>query len=253
MLAGGADAAILPSGVGGFIACKALCCPRKAQQDMKQSSAPRQGCLHGIEASECKRSAAEHVRRGDADLMLAGGADAAIIPSGMGGFIACKALSRRNEEPERASRPWDQGRDGFVMGEGAGERLPHTACLRHASGVRLKKLRRRQAPCKDVAGHLHASWCLSSWSTHTPGARRSWELSMLRASDLRHSRQACHNDGAMVHMQACWCWRSWSKSNASLVILHGMQAERAHFSNGLAPAGVLVLEELEHARAQARR
>ena len=66
-------------------------------------------------------SAAEHVKRGDADLMLAGGADAAIIPSGMGGFIACKALSRRNEEPERASRPWDQGRDGFVMGEGAGE------------------------------------------------------------------------------------------------------------------------------------
>ena len=70
-------------------------------------------------------SAAEHVKRGDADLMLAGGADAAIIPSGMGGFIACKALSRRNEEPERASRPWDQGRDGFVMGEGAGECHPH--------------------------------------------------------------------------------------------------------------------------------
>ena len=79
-------------------------------------------------------SAAEHVKRGDADLMLAGGADAAIIPSGMGGFIACKALSRRNEEPERASRPWDQGRDGFVMGEGAGEchlhcALNHKYCL----------------------------------------------------------------------------------------------------------------------------
>ena len=74
-------------------------------------------------------SAADHIKRGDADLMLAGGADAAIIPSGIGGFIACKALSRRNDDPAAASRPWDQGRDGFVMGEGAGvlvlEELEH--------------------------------------------------------------------------------------------------------------------------------
>ena len=54
--------------------------------------------------------------------MLAGGADAAIIPSGIGGFIACKALSRRNGDPGAASRPWDRDRDGFVMGEGAGAR-----------------------------------------------------------------------------------------------------------------------------------
>ncbi|KAK9805796.1 hypothetical protein WJX73_000412 [Symbiochloris irregularis] len=68
----------------------------------------------------CILSAAEHIRRGEADIMLAGGADAAIIPSGMGGFIACKALSQNNSSPEKASRPWDKGRDGFVMGEGAG-------------------------------------------------------------------------------------------------------------------------------------
>lgn len=65
-------------------------------------------------------SSAGHIQRGDADVMLAGAADAAIIPSGIGGFIACKALSRRNDEPQRASRPWDKDRDGFVMGEGAG-------------------------------------------------------------------------------------------------------------------------------------
>ena len=53
--------------------------------------------------------------------MIAGSADAAIIPSGIGGFIACRALSSRNDAPEKASRPWDKGRDGFVMGEGAGE------------------------------------------------------------------------------------------------------------------------------------
>jgi hypothetical protein len=57
----------------------------------------------------------------DADLMLAGSADAAVLPSGIGGFIACKALSKRCDDPASASRPWDKNRDGFVMGEGGGE------------------------------------------------------------------------------------------------------------------------------------
>lgn len=65
-------------------------------------------------------NAAMHIMRGEADLMLAGGAEAAIEPIGLGGFIACRAVSSRNDEPEKASRPWDKGRDGFVMGEGAG-------------------------------------------------------------------------------------------------------------------------------------
>jgi 3-oxoacyl-[acyl-carrier-protein] synthase II len=68
----------------------------------------------------CITSAADHIRRGEADIMLAGSADAAVLPSGIGGFIACKALSKRNDAPEAASRPWDRNRDGFVMGEGAG-------------------------------------------------------------------------------------------------------------------------------------
>lgn len=65
-------------------------------------------------------SAANHIRAGDADLMLCGGVEAAIIPMGIAGFCACKALSQRNDEPEKASRPWDRQRDGFVMGEGGG-------------------------------------------------------------------------------------------------------------------------------------
>lgn len=65
-------------------------------------------------------SAANHIERGDADLMLAGGTEAAVLPIGLAGFCACRALSQRNDSPERASRPWDKGRDGFVMGEGAG-------------------------------------------------------------------------------------------------------------------------------------
>jgi 3-oxoacyl-[acyl-carrier-protein] synthase II len=68
----------------------------------------------------CIRSAAEHIRQGDADLMLCGGAEASVTPVGLAGFVACKALSERNETPQKASRPWDKSRDGFVMGEGAG-------------------------------------------------------------------------------------------------------------------------------------
>jgi 3-oxoacyl-[acyl-carrier-protein] synthase II len=60
------------------------------------------------------------IQRGDADVMIAGGAEAAITPMGVGGFAAMRALSTRNEEPERASRPFDRDRDGFVVGEGAG-------------------------------------------------------------------------------------------------------------------------------------
>ncbi|KAK6158414.1 hypothetical protein DH2020_005728 [Rehmannia glutinosa] len=71
-------------------------------------------------ANYCFYAAANHIRRGDAEIMVAGGTEGAIIPTGVGGFIACRALSQRNEDPQKASRPWDKNRDGFVMGEGAG-------------------------------------------------------------------------------------------------------------------------------------
>ena len=60
------------------------------------------------------------IQYGDADAMIAGGAEFATTPTSLGGFCAMKALSTRNDDPERASRPWDEGRDGFVMGDGAG-------------------------------------------------------------------------------------------------------------------------------------
>ena len=60
------------------------------------------------------------IQRGDADVMICGGAEAPICRMGIGGFAAMRALSTRNDEPERASRPWDKCRDGFVVGEGAG-------------------------------------------------------------------------------------------------------------------------------------
>ncbi|KAL8102732.1 3-oxoacyl-[acyl-carrier-protein] synthase II, chloroplastic-like [Apium graveolens] len=77
----------------------------------------------------CIFNAANHIIRGEADVMLCGGSDAVIIPIGLGGFMACRALSQRNNDPTKASRPWDNNRDGFVLGEGAGvlllEELEH--------------------------------------------------------------------------------------------------------------------------------
>jgi 3-oxoacyl-[acyl-carrier-protein] synthase II len=69
------------------------------------------------------------IERDDADVMICGGAEACITPMGIGGFAAMRALSQRNDQPEKASRPWDAQRDGFVVGEGAGililEELEH--------------------------------------------------------------------------------------------------------------------------------
>ncbi|KAJ9179437.1 hypothetical protein P3X46_011225 [Hevea brasiliensis] len=77
----------------------------------------------------CILNSANHIIRGETDLMLCGGSDAAIIPIGLGGFVACRTLSHRNNDPTKASRPWDSDRDGFVLGEGAGilllEELEH--------------------------------------------------------------------------------------------------------------------------------
>jgi 3-oxoacyl-[acyl-carrier-protein] synthase II len=77
------------------------------------------------------------IRSGRADVVVAGGTEAAVGPLPIAGFAAIRALSRRNDEPERASRPWDKGREGFVLGEGAGvmilERADHAA----ARGARI--------------------------------------------------------------------------------------------------------------------
>ena len=71
-------------------------------------------------STHCIGDAARFIEYGDADVMIAGGAEATVSMSGIGGFCACKALSERNDSPQTASRPWDKDRDGFVLGEGAG-------------------------------------------------------------------------------------------------------------------------------------
>jgi 3-oxoacyl-[acyl-carrier-protein] synthase II len=86
-------------------------------------------CTACTTSSHSVGDAMKIIARGDAEVMIAGGSEAAITPMGIGGFGAMRALSTRNDEPEKASRPFDADRDGFVVGEGAGililEELEH--------------------------------------------------------------------------------------------------------------------------------
>lgn len=104
----------------------------------------------------------EIIRRGDAEVMVAGGSEAAITPMGVGGFAAMRALSTRNDDPRRACRPFDRDRDGFIMGEGAGVVILEELDRARARGSRIycelvgygmsADAHHMTAPCEDGAG-----------------------------------------------------------------------------------------------------
>ncbi len=104
----------------------------------------------------------EIIRRGDAQVMVAGGSEAAITPMGVGGFAAMRALSTRNDEPQRACRPFDRDRDGFIMGEGSGVVILEDLDRARARGARIycelvgygmsADAHHMTAPCEDGAG-----------------------------------------------------------------------------------------------------
>lgn len=108
------------------------------------------------------------IRDGDADLILAGGAEGAMFDLGLGGFMAMKALSKRNDAPEKASRPFDRGRDGFVMAEGAGVLVLEDLGAAKARGARVYAEVLGYALNNDAhhitappAGHAGAARCMA--------------------------------------------------------------------------------------------
>ncbi|HSO30772.1 MAG TPA: beta-ketoacyl-ACP synthase II [Candidatus Sulfomarinibacteraceae bacterium] len=125
----------------------------------------------------------ETIRRGDADMMLAGGMEAAIHEAVVGGFASMKALSTRNEDPAGASRPFDEDRDGFVIGEGAGVLVLETLAHAEARGAE---------PLAEIVGY-GATADASHITLPAPGgigavraARRALEKAGLQPADVDH-------------------------------------------------------------------
>ncbi len=116
----------------------------------------------------------EIIRRGDADVMIAGGSEMAITPMGVGGFAAMRALSTRNDEPTRASRPFDKDRDGFVIGDGAGMLI--------LEELETAKARGAQIYCELVGYGLSSdAYHLTGQPPDADGAVRSMQMALRKA------------------------------------------------------------------------
>ncbi len=123
--------------------------------------------------------AAEIIKRGDADVMIAGGSEAAITPMGVGGFASMRALSTRNDEPARASRPFDKDRDGFVIGEGAGILILEELEVARARGARIYA----EIAGYGLSGDAHH---LTGQPEDGNGAVRSMQMAMRKAGIAPH-------------------------------------------------------------------
>jgi 3-oxoacyl-[acyl-carrier-protein] synthase II len=122
--------------------------------------------LHAIGLS------ARMIEYGDCDVMVAGGAESTVSPLGIGGFAAARALSTRNDDPQRASRPWDKGRDGFVLGEGAGVVVLEEYERAKARGARIYA---------EVLGFGMTGDAYHMTAPNVDGPRRSMQMALQNA------------------------------------------------------------------------
>jgi 3-oxoacyl-[acyl-carrier-protein] synthase II len=187
----------------------------------------------------------EIIRRGDADVMLAGGSEAAITPLGVGGFAAMRALSTRNGEPERASRPFDKDRDGFIIGEGSGILVLEE---------RERALARGAGVYAELVGYGMSAdaFHITAPSEDGEGARRVMQLAIERAG-IRpeqvdyvnaHGTSTPHNDRLeTLAIKRCFGEHAYRLAVSSTKSMHGHLLGAA----GGLEAGITVLA-LRHQR-----
>jgi 3-oxoacyl-[acyl-carrier-protein] synthase II len=126
-------------------------------------------CTTGL---HCIGEAGRLIEYGDADVMIAGGAESTVSPLGIGGFAAARALSTRNDDPGTASRPWDKDRDGFVLGEGAGVMVLEEYEHAKARGARIYA---------ELGGYGMSADAFHMTAPSVDGPRRSMQAAMRNA------------------------------------------------------------------------
>ena len=218
-------------------------------------SAPRPACTRRSRpappAPRRSRSAIDMIRLGRADVVVAGGTEAAIHPLPIAAFASMMALSKRNDDPSAASRPWDKGRDGFVLGEGAGVLVLESA--EHAAGPRRPDLRRgrRRRHHRRRPRHRPAR----------PGGprRRPARCTMaLREADVEPGRhrprqRARHLDPAGRHRRGPGDPRRRSATHADHVVVTATKSMTGHLLGGAGALESIATILALHAPASSRR
>ena len=142
-------------------------------------------CTTGL---HCIGQAARMIEYGDADVIIAGGAESTVSPLGIGGFAAARALSTRNDDPATASRPWDKDRDGFVLGEGAGVLVLEEYEHAKARGAKIYA---------ELAGFGMGGDAFHMTAPNVDGPKRSMKAALRNAGSSRTKRATSAADNTL--------------------------------------------------------